>query len=310
MAKVQARRDVPARRAELAAYAALVLCVALWGMIFIATAKLLPAIDAVQIISLRFVLVAAGCIPILLLAPAVRPQLTRRELALIGVCGVLAVPGSQYTIAEAQNYLAPPLAALIVTFSPAITAVFAAVFLRTRLGALETAGFVVALAGVALVLLTGSGTGSGSNHASAGGAAIALISPLTWAAYTMLVARLAGRHPPIGVVCLVLIAGGVALLPTYPHALAGLDALDAELWGWLVGLALLGTIVPNVLWLLGLRRLPVHRTNAFAYLIPVFATIWTALILGSGPGPAALGGGALVIAGVFLTQRERARAPA
>lgn len=289
------------------AYAGLVVCVAMWGTVFVAVIELLPHVDAVQIVTIRFAIVGLACAALLAAVPTQRPSLTRREWVRVAVCGVLAVPGSQYVIVEAQNYLSPSIAALVVTFSPAIAAVLAAIFLRLRLGAVEIAGFVVALAGVALVLVVGSGTGASAQHSSVLGAAIAVIGPLSWAAYTLAVAPLAHRDPALGIVCCVFLAGALATAPAVPHAIAGVGQLDVSDWAWLLGLALPGTVVPNVLWVLSLRRLPVHQTSAFMYLVPVFATFWAALLLGRAPEAIVIPGGILVLAGVYLTQGRRGR---
>jgi drug/metabolite transporter (DMT)-like permease len=304
-----AARGAGAARAPalLPAYAGLVLCVAMWGTVFVAVAELLPHADAVQIVTIRFALVGAAALVVLLALPAQRPALDRGGWVRIAACGILAVPGAQYVLVEAQNYLSPSIAALIVTFAPAIAAVLAAVFLGVRLGVRELAGFALALAGVALVLVVGAGTGVSLEHSSPAGAAIAVLSPLSWAGYTLAVAPLVARHPPVGVMCWVFLAGGVALLPAVPHAAAGLGDLDGGDWAWLVVLALPATAVPNLLWVVSLRRLPVHRTSAFLYLVPIFATAWSAALLGRTPEAVVVPGGLMVLVGVYLTQGRRGR---
>ena len=304
-----AARGAGAARAPalFSAYAGLVVCVAMWGSVFVAVAELLPHVDAVEMVTIRFALVAGAAALVLLALPAQRPAFDRRDRIRVAVCGLLAVPGAQYVLVEAQNYLSPSIAALIVTFAPAIAAVLAAVFLRVRLGPRELAGFALALAGVALVLVVGAGTGVSLEHSSPLGAAIAVISPLSWAGYTLAVAPLAARHPPVGVMCWVFLAGGVALLPAVPYAAGALGDLSGADWAWLVGLALPGTAVPNLLWVVSLRRLPVHRTSAFMYLVPVFATAWAAALLGRTPEAIVVPGGLMVLLGVYLTQGGRGR---
>jgi drug/metabolite transporter (DMT)-like permease len=67
---------------------------------------------------------------------------------------------------------------------------------------------------------------------------------------------------------------------------------------------------PYILWAYGLRGLPVNRTAAFMYVIPVFAMGWTFLFLGEAPSGIALAGGAVVLAGVALTQSRERSTPA
>jgi drug/metabolite transporter (DMT)-like permease len=269
-------------------------------MIFVGVAKLLPHIDAAQIVAIRFVLVALCFAVAFAVRPALVPRLDGRGWLLVAACGVLCVPGSQYAIVEAQNYLSPPLASLIVTSSPAVAAVIAAGLLRERLGRATALGFAIALGGVALILVAGSG--SGVHASNPGGAVIALITPVSWALYTLALKPLTRRCGPVGAIGAVMIAGALSLAPVYPHAAAGLGHMDATDWMWIGILVGPATVVPNLLWFFGVRHLPVHQTTAFMYVIPVFATLWTAAILGREPDAVTIPGGLLVLAGVALTQ--------
>jgi drug/metabolite transporter (DMT)-like permease len=136
-----------------------------------------------------------------------------------------------------------------------------------------------------------------------------LITPVSWALYTLAVRPLSSRGSPIGVVGLVYIVGTLTLAPVFPDAFGSISHLQTEDWVWLALMATVGTVVPNVLWLISLRHLSVSRTTAFMYLIPVFASLWTLAVLGRAPEAIALPGGLLVIAGVALTQRDRGVRP-
>jgi drug/metabolite transporter (DMT)-like permease len=90
-----------------------------------------------------------------------------------------------------------------------------------------------------------------------------------------------------------------------PHAFDGARDLSTGGWLWLAFLAAGGTSIPYILWSAGLQVLPVSRTAAFMYLVPLFALGWTALLLGTAPTLIALAGGVVVLAGVALTQINR-----
>jgi drug/metabolite transporter (DMT)-like permease len=289
-------------RSTSRAGAGLVLCVALWGMVFIGVHQLLPELDPLQILTLRFTVVGAAFALLLLARPQWRPRLERRDWPLVLAAAVTAVPGSQLPIMDGQRFLSPPIAALIVTFSPAVAAVLAALMHRERLTGRAVAGFAVALAGVAMIVVLGAGSGAQLSASNPAGAAVALVTPVAWAAYTLLSKPLATRHHTIGIVGVTMIVGALALAPLAPHALAGARGLSAGGWGWLTFLALGGSAGPYLLWSASLKALPVSRTAAFMYLVPVFALLWTATLLGQAPSAVALGGGLVVLAGVALTQ--------
>ncbi len=295
-----------ARRATIAAYGAALLCIVTWGMVFPGSARLLVRINALQLVTLRFMLVSVSFAIWFALRPSLIPRLPRRQWLTVLVCGVLAVPGSQLAVVHAQSYLSPPLAALLPTFAPAIACLLAALFLGEHLSLPQAAGFAVALVGVVLILVVGAGTGVSIHASSPAGAAIGLITPLSWALYTLVVRSLTGSYPPIGIAGVVYITGTLTLAAAFPDALGAAGRLNAGDWAWLVLMATAGTVVPNVLWLVSLRQLSVSRTTAFMYLIPVSASLWTLAVLGRAPEAIALPGGLLVIAGVALTQRDRA----
>ena len=292
-------------RDRVKAYAGLLLCVLLWGMVFPGSARLLVRINAVQLVTLRFMLVSLAFVIGFSLRPSLIPRLARRQWLTVLVCGVLAVPGSQLAVVHAQTYLSPPLAALLPTFAPAIACVLAALFLGERLRAPQVAGFAVALLGVVLILVVGAGTGVSIHASSPLGAAIGLITPLSWALYTLVVRPLTGSYQPLSIVGVVYITGTLTLVAAFPDALGAAGRLDTGDWIWLVAMATAGTVIPNVLWLVSLRHLSVSQTTSFMYLIPVFASLWTLAVFGRAPEAIALPGGLLVIAGVALTQRGR-----
>lgn len=294
------------RRATITAYAAALLCIVTWGMVFPGSARLLVRIDALQVVTLRFMLVSVVFGIAFALRPSLIPRLQRRQWLTVLVCGILAVPGSQLAVVHAQSYLSPPLAALLPTFAPAIACLLAALFLGEHLSLSQAAGFAVALMGVVLILVVGAGTGVSIHASSPLGAAIGLITPLSWALYTLVVRSLSGSYRPIGIAGVVYITGTLTLAAAFPDALGAAGRLNEGDWIWLVLMATVGTVVPNVLWLVALRQLLVSRTTAFMYLIPVSASLWTLAVLGRAPEAIAIPGGLLVVAGVALTQRNRA----
>jgi drug/metabolite transporter (DMT)-like permease len=286
------------------AVAGLLVCVALWGSVFIGVHELLPELDPAQMMTLRFGIVALAFTVLLALRPDMRPRIERREWVVIVAAGIAAVPISQWTLIEGQRYLAPPIAALVTTFAPAVAAVLAATFQRERIAGRAAAGFAIALAGVALIVVLGAGSGAVAGASNPLLAALALLSPIAWAVYTLLSKPLAERHHTTGIVGVMMIVGSIWLLPLVPHAVDGAAGLSAGGWGWLVFIALGGSAGPYLLWSASLRTMPVSRTAAFMYLVPVFALLWTALFLGDPPSAVAVLGGVVVLAGVALTQTK------
>ena len=81
-----------AHRDRVKAYAGLLLCVLLWGMVFPGSARLLVRINAVQLVTLRFMLVSLAFVIGFSLRPSLIPRLARRQWLTVLVCGSWLCP--------------------------------------------------------------------------------------------------------------------------------------------------------------------------------------------------------------------------
>lgn len=294
-------------------HASLLVCAAMWGLVFVGVHELLPVLTPVQLVTIRFLIISLAFLAMFATIPQIRVfPANGGDWVRFAVCGVLAVPGSQLAIVEGQRYLAPQLASLVVATAPVLTALFAAALLGEGFGALRGVGSVVALLGVAFIVLFGAGDGHSIGPlAIALPAVIAVLTPISWALYTVMSRPLAARYPPLATVALCLMLGTVLLLPFVPDTVAALSDVTATEWAWIGYLALGGSLLPYLIWFASLKVLPANRTAAYMYAIPLFAMIFTWLILGRRPGMVAAVGGALVLIGVVLTQiRPRRAGPA
>jgi drug/metabolite transporter (DMT)-like permease len=291
---------------RLVVHASLVAVAAVWGLVFVGIHELLPVLTAVQLVTARFVIISLAFLSLFAFVPSLRvvPH-SRGDWVRFGVCGVLAVPGSQLSLVEAQHYLSPQLASLIVATSPVMTALLAAALLNERLTLVRSIGSVVALVGVAFIVVFGANGSHGLGHAALTlPALLGVITPLSWSLYTVLSRPLAGTYPAVGAVGLSLIMGTVLVLPfsvDAAHALPGLSGGD---WAWLVFLALGGSLLPYLVWYWSLQTLTANSTGAYMYAIPPFAMLFSWLILHKTPGEVAWIGAGFVLLGVVLAQSK------
>lgn len=287
----------------------LIMAMGLWGGSFVANHELLRTIDTMQIVTIRYVVVALLFVGVLAVRADLRPSFGKGERRLIVLSALLAVPLAQFPVVQGLRYLSPGLASFIVTTSPAFAAVLAVIFLKEPVRRVQVAGIVLALAGAAVVILLSTG-GTDLTVFNPLGAALVLLTPLSWAGYTIVSKPLAASHHPLTAVAAVLIVGALLLLPLYPHAIAGLPQLQAAQWGWLLYLVLPGTVIPYLVWFASLRELSATSTAAALYLVPVTALCWSLAILDERLTLAGLLGAALILVGVGLTQFTSAKVAA
>jgi drug/metabolite transporter (DMT)-like permease len=291
-------------------HVALTAVIAMWGLVFVAIARLLPQIDPVQLVVIRFALIATVFGVLIAIDPARRPRrFAWPDWRRFAVLGLFAVPGSQLPIVNGQRYLAPPLVSLVVTTSPAFAAIIAVIWLGERIVARQAVGLVICLAGAATVILAGSGTSDLEVH-NPWGAALTILSPISWAAYTVMTKAITGRFNPVTAIGLAMILGSLWMLPLYPRAIAGLDDITATGWAWMAFLVVGGTVIPYLVWWWALRRMTAASTTAYMYGVPIAAMGWSWVVLGITPTMLSLAGGAVIIAGVAMIQFARRGATA
>lgn len=276
-----------------------------WGAVFIANHQLLAALAPVDIIVLRFGMASPAFVLMLLLWPARRPRLSRSDLRMVVLGGLLVVPGSQMFAVAGQQYLSPSMSGLLVTTTPAFAALLAYRFLGERLIRRQAVGVVLALLGASTIVLFATGVGTDLIVRSPAGASLFLLSQFLWASYTVLTRRNAQRHDPIGLVAVTFLTGTLWLIPWAPRAIARSVDLTPAQWGWLVLLVVVGTLVPHVMWYVALSHLPANATAVAMYLVPLYAALLSVAILGERLTLAGVFGGLLVLAGVALSQSRR-----
>ena len=283
----------------------LVLAAALWGSSFVANHQLLAVLSPKHIIVLRFMVVTGLLLAIGGARIGRSPRLTRTDVLTLVALGLLAVPGTQLTLVTGQRFLSPAMSGLVAAVGPAFAATLAWMFLRERTSRRAMAGVVIAVLGVAGVVILASGTGTALTIRDPLGAALVPLAQVSWASYTVLSRSFAGQQAPLRTLTLAMASGTLVMLPFLPGAVTAAQDITLVHWGWLVHLAVLGTVIPYLIWVTALVHLPAGQTAAFMFLVPIAAIGWSAVILGEQPSTVGLSAGAVVLVGVALTQSGR-----
>ncbi|HSK14859.1 MAG TPA: DMT family transporter [Gaiellaceae bacterium] len=298
-------RAFDARR-PAAAHVALWLVVVAWAGAFSAIKALLDhGIDAGDIALLRYLVAAPGFAFVLWRAGGL-PRLTRGDAVRLGAAGVLVVAGYHVSLNVGTRFTTSGTAALIVALAPAMTLVLVLAIRQERASLRRVFGLAVAFAGVAVVVLLGSGAELSLTNVK--GPLIVLGAPLAFALYNILLQPLLGRYDLLALTAALSLFGTLALLPladgSTVDAVRGISAGDATL---VLYLGVACTLLGYVAWNIGLRGLGSTRAVSYAYAIPVIAVAMGALILDE-PVTVWLGlGGALVVGGVALAQQSGPR---
>ena len=236
-------------------------------------------------------------LPFGLLLLAFRPRLPQgvwwwRSLVL----GTLNVGAFFVLIFVAAYRLPGGLAATLTATAPVMMMLFAWGLVREKPAVASLVGAGVGFAGVALLVLRGGTTVDPIGVAASFGAVA--MSSLGY----ILVKR---WHPPVELATFTawqLVAGGLVLLPVALAVEGAPPAIDARAVGGFLYLGLVATVLANLMWFRGLRRLPAAAVSLVGLLNPVAGTLIGIALAGEAFGLTQGLGMLLVLGGILLGQ--------
>lgn len=282
----------------------------IWGTTFISTKVLLVAFQPVEILFIRFVL---GLIALILVCPhRLKGTTPRQELtfAAAGLCGVCL-----YYLLEniALTYTLASNVGVILSVAPFFTAILSHVVFQgtEKLRPSFFGGFVLAMAGIALISFNGSALSLNPM-----GDLLALLAALVWACYSILTKKISGYGYSTLITTRRVFCYGIAFMIPAMFLFDvqwELSALTQPVY--LLNLIFLGlgaSALCFVTWNTAVKLLGPVRTSVYIYMSPVITVVTSALILHEPVTPLAAGGMALTLAGLVLSQgrslRPRAKA--
>ena len=248
-----------------------------------------------EFLTLRFAL-AASLLWIFVLATRPRDaRIGRRQLlscAALGVFGYALFTTLYFT---ALTGLSASLTSLVLYTFPVIVTVAAWALFKEPVGWRRALALPVVSVGLVLLLW---GDLAVTNWGAIG---FALASAVFYSAYVLASSRLLRGIDSLVAGLYIMTAAAVALAVVDLPSAAKVAAMDSAAWGSVVGIALVSTLGPLVLFLRGLKRLTNAEASILSLLEPLTAVVAAAVLLGERLAAVQLVGGALILAALALS---------
>ena len=276
--------------------------VIIWGWTFVATKILVAELGPIEIFGLRLAIGLPFLAGVLLVrrVPLRFSREDARPLLLGGAIFTLhfLVQIAGLLTATATN------TAWIITVSPLALAVLSFLVLRERIGWYGVAGIAIATIGILLLVSRGRFTDLGWLQNT--GDWLVLLSAFTWAIYTVVTRDLSRRRHPLAVTFGILTIAAVttAILFAAVADVSSIRALSPRGVAAVLYLAIPGLAIGQWFWQEGIARLGATRAGLYLYLEPIATLVLAVPLLGEPFGPITAFGGGLVLAGVYVGQRE------
>ena len=241
----------------------------------------------------------------LLAVAAVQRRPLRTDWLLAGVLALAPFAFAYGLVYWGEQYVPSGLAAVLFGVLPLYTAFLAGLLLPDEpLRAPLLFGVLIAIGGLALAFLESVELGS-ADKAALGAAALAL-APLGAAVGGVAQKRRAGELDAVVLNGWAMVVGGLLLLAASALGEDWGDAVwSAESIGSIAYLALFGSAVAFVTLTVLLRHISAQAMSFLAMLLPFGALIFGATLYDEPITARAVGGAALVAAGLLIAQRSR-----
>jgi drug/metabolite transporter (DMT)-like permease len=257
-------------------------------------------IEPLPFVALRFTLAGLAVLAVLRFLEPEGASLGRKDLLPmaglglvgVGVNNVLFTFGVDLTSASntALIYATPPLWGIVLGFVLGIERP------KTR-GVL---GVLLAMLGVGVIVYGGLGDGSLEGNLLVAGAAVC------WGSYTAVSIFMLRRYSPLTVAAYTMLIAGLAVFPFASSDLAQTDwrAVSVEAWTAAAYSTLFVAAFGFAAWQSGISRMGANRVLVYQYLITLTGVVSGVVLLGESLGVNQLLGAAIIFCGVYLGRRQ------
>jgi drug/metabolite transporter (DMT)-like permease len=277
-----------------------------WSANFIFVKLAIRELPAVLVVCIRTVLAGIFMWPVYAFArgrfePGARAWSLKDAPALVGL-GVLGVIGNQLLFIVGLSMTTVAHGSVIAALAPLFVLLGATAIGLERITPRKLGGMLVAAGGIA-VLQLGRRESSGSTFA---GDLIMIASQVVFAAFTVFGKRVVGTFGTITVNAFAFMSGALLVLPFTIWSMSRLDLarVSSSAWLGILYMALFPSIAGYLIYSWALRYMPASQVSSVSYLQPVLATLLAVVFLREQPGAAFAGGAALVLGGVYVTERR------
>ncbi len=284
-------------------YGLLCLMVTFWSLNFIVGKYALQELPALMVASLRATLSAIFILPLYLLRGEDKEHAAwrLRDVPLLGALGVLGVVLNQVFFVLGLSRTSVGHSSILIGMGPLLVLLIAAAVGQERITRWKLVGIACAAAGV-LVLQSGKGSGPGPTLT---GDLLVFLASLTFSLFTVFSKDASARFGALTLNTIAYTGGALVMLPltiweSWQHPLT---SISAAAWWSVAYMALCPSVLAYLMYSYALKSLPASRVSAFSYLQPVIAIALAAVLFREIPGGGFLAGSALVLGGVYITER-------
>ncbi|HOX00346.1 MAG TPA: DMT family transporter [Deltaproteobacteria bacterium] len=286
-------------------YVKLFLTAVFWGGTFIAGRVFAREVEPYSGSFLRFLVASVCMIPLVWHFEGRLQQLRRKQVLFVFLSGMTGVFLYNIFFLTGMQTVQAGRASVIVASNPVLISLFAALLFRgERMTPLKAIGVALSVCGAVYVITRGNPADI-LQGAIGRGELLIFGCVASWVSYSLIGKVVMRDVYPVSAVTYACLIGSAALLP--PALLEGMagNLGGYSLFAWLsiVYLGFFGTCLGFIWYYEGIREIGPSRAGVFINFVPISAVIMSFFFLGETIDASLLIGAALVLTGIYLTNR-------
>lgn len=280
-----------------------------WGASSIAAKEALLQLSAVEIVTVRFAIAFLAVLGIVLLCRRDALKIHLSDLPMLIFMSVSGVSLQFVLQVMALEYTTVTDFSLLFNLSALFIMIFGALLLKERPSGKQALGALVGFGGVFLIVTGGS---AGLSASQLPGDLLGLASAALFGLYAIASKKVADRYGPLTILLYTFLFGTLEMLPIYVLAtpMTPLATLTPVSWASIGFLAICCSVVAFLIFNHGLGRLRASDVGMTIYVSPLAGVLLAVVLLGETLTAFTIGGAALIMAGMSLTQDRGREEPA
>ena len=276
---------------------------AMWSFNYVAGKTALRYFDGLTLAAFRLEIAALVVLPIYFLRER-RSDLATRDVWTLSYLGWFLC-ANQVFFTVGLAYTTSGHSAMVLAIGPIFVLLLAQAMRVEALTPAKIVGMAIAFTG-AIILAAESGLDL-RRSPTLSGDVLTLVGTTCFAFYVVLSKRVARKYDSVEMTAVNFFAGAAVMLPVAIWRGMRLDWGSVSWAGWvgLLYMAAISSVAAYMLFYWALRYMEASRVAAVNYFQPIGAILVAAMFLGEVPTRHLLGGGVLILVGVYMAERAK-----
>lgn len=278
-------------------YALVVTLSTIWGLAFVAIRQADFELSAFNLTLLRWLTVSASFLVLYPFVIKPKAKFEWKDFPRLLVVALTSVVVYHLSLNTAEKQVDASLAGLLISIGPLTTVLLSSAVLHERIG--PRVWFAVVLAILGSFLISSPGLTLGTSTIT--GPLLVVVAAIAGGTFTVASKPLTTKYGPFAVAAWAAFLGTAMLLPLItPSLVTQAESLSVKGWTSVLYLALLSTVLANMIFFTLVSRQKLSRLGVQLYLVPAVSAVGGVVILGETLAAATIVGGVLLLVAVGL----------